>query len=334
MPKRTWTVEPGEAGQTLDKFLASPDRLGSRSRAAAAREKAKVQLNDTDVAPGRAVLRLRAGDRVQVWDDRPGSARKRPQPFVSGDLRIVYEDDAVIVIDKPAGVLAVPLERREGATSVYEQLVQHMRSRGKRKPFVVHRIDRDTSGLVLFAKDRRSQAILRQQFRERTPARVYLAVVYGTPEPSAGTWRDHLVWDAKALIQKQTHPKDPRAAEAVSHYNVVERLGPATLIEIRLHTGKRNQIRLQARLRGHTLVGESRYTYGSDDLRPIAFRRQALHAWRLAFRHPADGREIRFEAPLPSDMNDLLTRLRRAQSVQRQTQVPDQWSVGRRKRSQ
>ena len=130
--------------------------------------------------------------------------------------------------------------------------------------------------------------------------------MYGHPSPPAGTWRDHLVWDERSLIQKETHPRDPRGKEAISHYRVLEPLEGAALIEVRLVTGRRNQIRIQARLRGHTLVGEQRYTYGPDTLRSIAFPRQALHAHRLAFKHPVDGRELRFEAPLPPGSNDLI----------------------------
>jgi 23S rRNA pseudouridine1911/1915/1917 synthase len=100
--------------------------------------------------------------------------------------------------------------------------------------------------------------------------------------------------------------------DAVSNYRVVERFAATSLIEVRLETGKRNQIRIQARLRGHTLVGEKRYVYGPEALRPIPFPRQALHAYRLALRHPGDDRRLEFEAPLPSDMSDLLARLRRA----------------------
>jgi 23S rRNA pseudouridine1911/1915/1917 synthase len=136
--------------------------------------------------------------------------------------------------------------------------------------------------------------------------------VYGHPDPPAGTWRDRLVWDQKALIQKQTHPRDPSGMDAVSHYEIVERFKQASLIEVRLETGKRNQIRIQARLRGHTLVGERRYVYGPDELRPIQFERQALHAYRLAFEHPLTGENIRLEAPVPADLVDLVTRLRRS----------------------
>src|SRR5207302_9455483 len=119
-----------------------------------------------------------------------------------GELNVVYEDDAILVIDKSAGILAVPLERKRDAPSVYDQIEDHLRSRGKRRPLVVHRIDRDTSGLVLFAKQADAQTRLKAQFKRREPERVYLAVVYGHPEPPAGAWRDRLVWDTAALIQK------------------------------------------------------------------------------------------------------------------------------------
>jgi len=306
-----WVVEPDEAGLRLDKFLAATGRAGSRARALAALERGKIYLNDREAAPGQAGTLLAAGDRVRFWMDRPGSARPRVRTGPIGDLTIVFEDDSLLVVNKPAGLLAVPLERKSDAPSVYEQIRDHFRSRGKRRPFVVHRIDRDTSGLVVFAKDAPAQERLKAQFKKREPERVYWAVVYGHPTPAAGTWRDHLVWDEKALIQKETHPRDPEASDAISDYRVLERFRDTSLVEVRLRTGRRNQIRIQARLRGHTLVGERRYVYGPDTLRSIAFERQALHAYRLAFRHPVDGRPLEFEAPLPPDLLALLERLRR-----------------------
>jgi 23S rRNA pseudouridine1911/1915/1917 synthase len=117
------------------------------------------------------------------------------------------------------------------------------------------------------------------------------------------------VWDTKALIQKRTAPRDPRGTEAISLYRTLETFRDASLVEVQLHTGKRNQIRLQARLRGHPLVGERRYVIGVQP-GPITFPRHALHAYRLAFQHPAHGRLLRFEAPLPRDLADLLARLR------------------------
>ena len=163
----------------------------------------------------------------------------------------------------------------------------------------------------MFAKHAEAQQRLKGQFARHEPERVYLAVVYGHPSPSSGTWRDRLVWDAKAMIQKETHPRDPNGNDAISDYRLVESFRDASLIEVRLQTGRRNQIRIQARLRGHTLVGEERYVYGPEILRPIDFGRQALHAHRLACRHPSDNRPLEFEAVPPPDLEDLLISLRR-----------------------
>jgi len=306
-----WIVAGDDAGLRLDKFLANPNRLGSRGRAVTALERGKVFVNDTEVSLDDAGRRLVVADDVRVWMDRPGSARARRRPGAIGDLWIVYEDDALVVVNKPAGLLSVPLERRSELSSVQDQLSDYLRRRGRRRPFVVHRIDRDTSGLVVFAVTSRAQQRLREQFKRHDATRIYLAVVYGTPKPESGLWNDHLVWDQTALIQKETHPHDPRGKQAASEYRVVEAFRSTSLIEVKLVTGKRNQIRLQARLRGHTLVGEQRYTYGPDTLRGVDFPRQALHAYRLGFEHPDTGESLQFEAPVPQDMTDLLDHLRR-----------------------
>jgi 23S rRNA pseudouridine1911/1915/1917 synthase len=309
-----WVAEQDDAGTRLDKFLAAASRLASRSRAAAALARGKVFLNGTEATPDAAARRLVRGDVVRVWIDRPGSARRRSAR--TGDstaLQIVYRDPVLLVVNKPPGLLAVPLPQKDAEPSVQSELAVHLRSHGKRRPLVVHRIDRDTSGLVVFATRPEAQAHLKQQFLRRDPERVYLAIVYGCPSPRQGTWQDRLVWDQRALIQKQTHPTDPRGKDARSEYRVIEDFGGASLIEVRLVTGKRNQIRLQARLRGHTLVGEQRYVFGPDALRTIDFPRQALHAARLVFRHPVSGEAMRFEAPLPPDMAELVERLRRGE---------------------
>ncbi len=308
MTRTQWTVDLLASRTRLDKFLAAPDRLGSRSRALAALERGKVFLNGGEATAADAATPLAAGDVVRLWVDRPGTAR-RTAPLTPVNLDLVYEDATLVVVNKPAGLLSVPLERKPHAPSAYDLLEASLRSHGRRRPFVVHRIDQDTSGLVLFAKDTRTQAALKGQFRRHEPLREYWTVVYGRPDPPAGTWRDRLVWDTKALIQKRAHPHEPDGAEAISHYRTLETFRDASLVEVRLHTGKRNQIRLQARLHGHTLVGERRYVVGSETA-SITFPRHALHAYRLAFEHPADGRRRLFEAPLPSDFADLLARLR------------------------
>ena len=228
--------------------------------------------------------------------------------YSSNHLRIVYQDAALVVIDKPAGLLTVPLERRHTAPSAFEQLADYLRSH-KRRPFVVHRIDRDTSGLVVFAKDARTQQQLKSQFERHQAERVYLALVHGRPQPASGIWRDHLAWDRDALIQRATNARDRHGKEAVSEYRIVKSLTGASLIEVRLHTGKRNQIRMQAGLHGHPLIGERRYTGPPQPLPAIEFPRQALHAHRVAFRHPRTRKPLEFEVPLPPDMTALVARL-------------------------
>jgi 23S rRNA pseudouridine1911/1915/1917 synthase len=298
------------AGLRLDKFLADRERLGSRSRALAAIERGKVFINDEEASTADAARRLSALDRIRVWMDRPGSAKRRPGPHQADDLDILYEDDDLIAVNKPPGLLSVPLERKAGEESVFDQIDRHLRSHRARRPFTVHRIDRDTSGVVAFAKHAAAHAVLKQQFLRHEPERVYQAIVYGHPSPPAGTWRDTLVWDRRSLIQKETHRRDPRGKDAICEYRVIERYTDTSLLEVRLVTGKRNQIRIQARLRGHTLVGERRYVFGPAELRPIEFSRQALHAARLTVSHPTTGRALTFEAPMPKDMKELIAELR------------------------
>ena len=315
-----WTVRTHEIGVRLDKYLAATERLGSRARAIAALERGKIFLNEREAAPAEAGARLAAGDVVRVWIDRPGSAKRRMALGDERDLPILYEDEHLLVLDKPAGVLAVPLpsQRRESARSVFDDLKSYLNRRRRGRPRVVHRIDRDTSGLVVFAATAAAQARLKDQFARRIPERVYLAVVHGHPSPAEGVWRDHVVWDARSLMQKPADSRDPRAKEAVCRYRVVERLAGASLIEVTLVTGRQNQIRIQATLHGHPLAGEQRYLAPSSageghaaGGRTIAFPRQALHAHRLTFPHPVDDRPVRVEAPLPPDLVALIGRLRR-----------------------
>ena len=141
MPEPGWTVTPEEAGTRLDKFLAHSDRLGSRSRAAAAIDRGKVYLNASLAADGST--RLAQDDVVRVWMDKPGSARRPTRPGPRGDLDIAYEDDVLVVVNKPPGVLTVPLERKRDAPSVFDQIVMYLKPAGRRRPCVVHRIEQD-----------------------------------------------------------------------------------------------------------------------------------------------------------------------------------------------
>ena len=306
-----WQVSEQEAGTRLDKWLAAVGRLGSRAQAFGAIERGKVFVEGVEQTAADAGRRLQAGERVRLWMDRPGSAKRRAfsDRRVAG-LHLVYEDDSILVVAKPAGLLTVPADRPAGEPTLVAKLAEYLRPQAKRRPLVVHRIDRDTSGLVLFAKTPRAQERLKEQFLNREPERVYWAVVHGRPSPESGAWRDTLAWDQQYLVQKQAREQAPGAKEAISHYRVLEQYAAAALVEVRLVTGKRNQIRIQAGLRGHPLVGERVYVFEPAPRRPIEFVRQALHAYRLGFRHPADDRPLRFEAPLPDDFAALLDALR------------------------
>ena len=308
-----WTVTRDEQGLRLDRFLAAAGRLGSRGRVRVALERGQVFVNEVEASAKDAGSRVTFGDAVRVWVDRPGSSKRRGE-FDTGGVQIIYEDESLLVVNKPAGLLAVPLRRRKESASAYGLMAEHLGPRGGRKPFIVHRIDRDTSGIVVFAKSAQAQQAIKHQFAAREPERVYWAVVHGCPRPAQGRWRDRLAWDEEALAQTATDARNPKGVEAISDYRVIETFAETSLVEVRLITGKRNQIRIQAALRGHALVGERQYAGVGPSKRtgPMdSFPRQALHAHRLAFRHPVDDRMLTFEAPLPNDLTKLLRRLRR-----------------------
>jgi len=310
-----WVVAADAAGMRLDLWLVRHGGAGSRSRAAAWLSRGKVFLEGRAVGPAEAAHLLTPGARVGVWMDRPGSARTADRAAHGQRhlLRIVAEDAAFIVADKPAGMLVEPLPGRSGEEVTLLDLVRHhLRHEPRAVVFVVHRIDRDTSGLVLFARTADARDGLKAQFERRTPLRVYQAIVEGTVRPARGTWSDQLAWDASRLRQRKAHASDARGKEAVAEYAVVEQFEAAALLKVSLVTGKRNQIRVQAGLRGHPLVGERQYRFGAPAPSPALppFDRQALHAWRLGFRHPVTGREFILTADPPADFARLLRQLK------------------------
>jgi 23S rRNA pseudouridine1911/1915/1917 synthase len=310
MDNREWLVRESEAGTRLDKWLAGSERLGSRSKALAAIERGKVFVNGVEQTSADAARRLQAGESIRFWADRPGSAERRYTERHESGLHLLYEDSSLLVVNKPAGLLTVPLPSQPGEPSLYDLVKYHLRSHRKIEPMVVHRIDRDTSGLVVIAKTFEAQKNLKSQFEQRKAERIYLAIVHGHPKPESGVWRDYLVWDQNQLKQQAAERSDRRAKEAICRYRVIEKFKDASLLEISLVTGKRNQIRIQAGLRGHPLVGEKKYVYENAHGNRIKFPRQALHARSLSFNHPVDQRRLRFEAPLPDDLHSLLNVLR------------------------
>ncbi len=312
-----WMIDEPDAGVRLDAWLARRPEVGSRGTARAYLDRGKVLLNSAVAGSSEAGRKLRPGDRVGLWVDRPGTSRPRRREIASArrSLSLVIEDDAILVADKPAGMLVEPLPGQEGGeVTLLDLVADHLRPRVRIRPLVVHRIDRDTSGLVLFALTRDAQESLKAQFERRTPERTYLAVVRGTVTPESGTWRDRLAWDKARLVQKRAHRTEAAAREAVARYRVVERLDGATLLEVSLVTGKRNQIRVQAGSRGFPLVGERLYTFGAPPPRrgDPTLARQALHASALSFIHPSTATRVDVTAPLPEDMRTLVARLRLA----------------------
>lgn len=229
---------------------------------------------------------------------RPRRARRLP-------YHILFEDSHLLVADKAPGVLTVPIPEKR-SPNLKELLDDHLASQ-KREAFPVHRIDRHTSGLVVFAKNRRAWKTLADQFRARTPERTYLALVRGRVADDEGTLRHRLELTTDGFRQRVVREG---GTEAVTHYRVLERFAAATLLEIRLESGLKNQIRVQFRAAGHPLVGDRHYA--PEEAAEVSLQRQALHAWKLGFLHPATGERVSFEAPLAPDMKRLLARLRSA----------------------
>jgi 23S rRNA pseudouridine1911/1915/1917 synthase len=308
---RTWLLSDAEEGTRLDKWLAGQERLGSRSRALTALERGKIFVNDSEATPSDASRRLVRGDSIRFWIDRPGTSKRRhfSAPKLP-EIDVIFEDSALIVVSKPAGLLTVPLRNRSEVPSLFDHLLGHMRSQGKRQLFAVHRIDRDTSGVVAFAKSLEAQSHLKAQFERQEPTRRYWAVVYGHPLPTSGTWRDFLFWDRSELRQRESRKGALNAKEAISHYRLLESFRTTSLLEVNLQTGKRNQIRIQAGLRGYPLVGEKKYVYGRPPGISIRFDRQALHARRLDLLHPDNDRQMSFEVEPPEDFGALISSLR------------------------
>ena len=253
------------------------------------------------------------GQRVEVYYDAQRRYREKARPPSDPAYRIVHEDADLIVVDKAAGYLTVPTEAGEVDTLV-DRLGEHVarsgrRPRGTRRAVIaVHRLDRETSGLLVFAKRSEVAAALKAQFRERKPEREYVALVAGRVERAAGTFRSRLT-TARNLSRRSTDDPYEVGEAAVTHYRVEALLRGATLVRVRLETGKRNQIRVHFAEAGHLVLGDRRYgPPRREALATWRARRLALHATGLGFEHPATGRALRFESPMPREFEEFVRR--------------------------
>jgi 23S rRNA pseudouridine1911/1915/1917 synthase len=225
------------------------------------------------------------------------------QPRFPREVGILYEDDALVALNKPPGLLAVPIKGSD-TPSAFSLLDAELKSKRERA-FVVHRIDRFASGVLLFAKTERDRNALVRQFLSHLPVRQYLAVVRGHLAGKEGTLVHY--FRRQGLFQKQTTERDPRAARAELRYSVERLLRDASLVRVTLGTGLQNQIRVQLSAIGHPVIGDRKYSPGEAAERRID--RVALHAAHLEFTHPRSGKRISIDCELPPDFQSLLRAL-------------------------
>ncbi|HKK46422.1 MAG TPA: RluA family pseudouridine synthase [Balneolaceae bacterium] len=219
---------------------------------------------------------------------------------------IVHQDKDIIVVDKPAGLLAVPIPN-SNVKNLFDLVAEHLGKHGVRVGSV-HRIDRYTSGLMVFAKNKRSYDDLTQKFRSHEPRRTYLAMVRGIIEQDEGTLEHHLKLIKDGFRNIVVDASEEGATPARLHYKVKERYKENTLVEVNLDTGLKNQIRVQFEYIGHQLVGDQHYA-PEEEGEPL-INRQALHAYRLEFEHPRTHRTVQYEAKIPADMLRLIDKFR------------------------
>jgi len=318
------TVTDDAAGSRLDAWLAREIADLGRNRAKSLVLAGRVTVGGrTIVEPKRPV---KPGERVLVTLPAPEPAAPAPEAI---PLAIIYEDDDLIVVDKPAGMVVHPAAGARSGTLV-NALIAHCGASlsgigGVARPGIVHRLDKDTSGLIVVAKSDRAHQSLAAQFADhgRTGPleRAYRALVWGAPERAAGTIDFAL--GRSTRNREKVEVKRAGGRRALTHYRVIERFGEgplAALIECRLETGRTHQIRVHLAAIGHPVVGDRTYGAGfatkasrlPEPARSLAagFPRQALHAYLLCFAHPVSGRTMRFESPFPAEMANLVAAFR------------------------
>jgi len=296
---KTLELTADRPGERLDVFLSRAVAGLSRSRA---RRLIDDRLVTVDGAPERPSYRLPGGARVTATLPPAGEAGPEAERI---PLTIVYQDEDVIVVDKAAGLTVHPAPGHATGTLVNAllALVPELAEVGERlRPGIVHRLDRDTSGLLVVARNERARADLVRQLKQREVSKTYLALVRGVPKPPQGT--------IEAPIGR--HPRNRKkmavvagGREAETRYRLREEIDGMSLLEVEPVTGRTHQIRVHLAATGHPVIGDAVYGKRSE----IAGR-QFLHAWRLAFDLPSSGRRVEFESPLPADLRAALARLR------------------------
>ncbi|MCB1537952.1 MAG: RluA family pseudouridine synthase [Rhodospirillales bacterium] len=313
-------------GARLDRALATlvPDLSRSRLKALIVAGEVRVDGKIVDSASHK----LRAGSFLALSIPPPVPAEPEAQDI---PLNIVFEDSSLLVLDKPAGLVVHPAAGHAAGTLV-NALLHHCAGTlsgigGVARPGIVHRLDKDTSGLMLVAKTDRAHAALARQLAERAMSRTYRACIWGVPVPSKGRIDAAIARHPRDRLRMAVHPGGRAAA---TNYAVCERFGAlAALVECRLESGRTHQIRVHMRHLGYPLVGDPLYGLqptaaksrlkksgleGDCAMAILEFPRQALHAVALEFVHPETGRDMRFESALPADLETLCASLRQAKS--------------------
>ncbi len=291
------------------------DRALAAALPALSRERLKALISSGAVGGPGGLLRdpskkVAGNETVSVAVPAPTPATAEAQDIA---LTIVYEDEHLLVVDKPAGLVVHPAAGNLDGTLV-NALLHHCAGRlsgigGVARPGIVHRIDKDTSGLLVVAKNDPTHVELSRQFAAHTVKRLYLAIVAGRPIPPAGRIEGALA-RSPANRQKMAIVADGRGKHAVTHYRTLHQLRDAAAIECRLETGRTHQVRVHMASVGHPLLGDPAYgrtrPVHKDALTKLGFVRQALHARTLGFQHPVSKENLSFESPVPTDIQELI----------------------------
>ncbi len=305
MTRRRLAAPARAAGRRLDRWLVEAIPELSRAKLQVLIESGRVRV---DGVIRKAAHRLAGGEQVEVEIPPPSAETLEPEPIA---LQILHEDDHVLVVDKPAGMVVHPgagQPRGTLAAAVLAHAPGIGGVGGPRRPGIVHRLDKGTSGVLVLAKTVRAYEALTAQLAQRTVSRRYLAIVHGRVGPDAGV--------VDAPIGRDPHHRQRMAVlrrgggrRAVTRYRVLERFPRFTFLEARLETGRTHQIRVHMASLGHPVVGDE--IYGRAKARPpVALAGVALHAVELGFRHPITQERVEFSAPLPARMEQLLSHLR------------------------